>query len=435
MEIEWNNPNSIRSRYILLDLSGFDGQYIYEAKGEISLPAELQTFSEYGLPWIDKSILRAYERPRIFSLLAANMESGGFLPEIEDFLKRSCPFELGMWQMILYCSGLYENAYRPYQSTKNLFLYDVNKEERKQLICIDQDFLVAASSVIHNIIFAQSPKPTVFIRHFLRNVLQGDEKLDRFLSVSKFRRALHRTSPDNIDKLNSIFRLNNSNIKDLRNLYDIGISNDIKEEVVTVVNRINKTSWTDDHLLWRFIRSIVFHFTAGHELGHIAYSRSRETALHKQFIETIKNNTNLLEYDVLEECFCDFIAIHNCFHQAKVFQIPPLLVVVCILTAWFLAVKPSTDLSASSIHGKRLMSVYSSCISFIEREDRERFFGQFSSLVSMMAPGIACICDFLRIVAEVNLLLNPSDECRVRTLNKPGDSVMTLELVPFHGAS
>jgi hypothetical protein len=211
MEIDYKDGAAVRARYIGLNISSRAfARKLSDITGSSTFPGEVITFTELGMSWVDRSILREYDRPRIFSHDAANLENGGLLPEVENFCKATDLLKLGRWQSVLYRSGLYENTYRPYRSSASTF--GLNEEwfnSEEQLICIDQDFLVAAYAAVTVLIFGSQRHPHGALLGFLNSIAElpiRETKLPLHSFRKRLKKSLGILSQKNIE-IDPIFSL------------------------------------------------------------------------------------------------------------------------------------------------------------------------------------------------------------------------------------
>jgi hypothetical protein len=74
----------------------------------------------------------------------------------------------------------------------------------------------------------------------------------------------------------------------------------------------------------RYCLSVVIHFVLGHEFGHYCYAdRDGSFEEMRKLAREFAGTGSGVDERVLEEVFCDLMALENCLFQLQEFRIPP----------------------------------------------------------------------------------------------------------------
>jgi hypothetical protein len=171
---------------------------------------------------------------------------------------------------------------------------------------------------------------------------------------------------------------------------------------------------------------MIFHFVIGHELGHVSFSKHYSDPSFQKTLEYIKSICRCTEKDEIEECYCDWIGTANCMYQARPERVPTLLVVLSSYAAWLMANVRSSGKRAMALSNGRRRSMHDAWCALAPSADKEHITTDFNHFSAIMSPCFYILAERLERMAEVNVLLNPEDEDRTRSLNRPGDHVATI---------
>jgi hypothetical protein len=421
MRLNFDNPNEIRARYIGLELAkGSHAQRFYDRTGSAIVSPNLQTFSELGMPWIDRGILRSYSRPRIFTVMAASLEHGEFFPEVESFLQTTAILGIGRWQAILYRSGAYENTYRSYSNSKALFGAS-NEWLEHQTVCIDQDFLIAVQSAAETLIFGIDDSADIAFRRFVCCLLELPSSMPR-VNTSTVRNTLKELlaflKTDSQFSLDELFLLSEDEVGYLESAFELQRAQEIRQRIQEPISSMRPSKDEQRALLSVWVRSLVFHFVIGHELGHISFATKKEHPDLKEVLAYLQSITGNSSQGDIEECYCDYIGAANCMHQSRACGIPFLLCVLITYVAWLTAnAKLVGGASKVSLEARR-RALYHAWLRGEPIDEKGFFASAFNDISSLLSSAFFVVTNKMKLVSRLNILLNPNDEDRTRSLNQ-----------------
>lgn len=330
------------------------GLHLHNSHSSVLLPgvSPTATWTEMGAPWIDRAILgnSKFAEAKIFSWSTSEMELGGFLPEIEAFLRQVDPARLTAWQMVLVTSGALKGVCTRYTSTEEFL--DTAPEWRTfdvWMICIDHDFLYDTLSLFAALPLGEQGSLESTLGHLLRLLVHWprevlpDPDVPHVDVPARLRSWLIQISPSAADLVDAVMDTSHSDrllldellrVRDspaTRGLYDLpphgGSSSDKQRSIL---------------LQWS--KSMMFHFIAGHELGHFLVANRQESPVVLELYDYISGNVLKGQPQPprsIDESCCDFFGSGNSILQASRFGVPMRLAISAIDWAWVFAATQS----------------------------------------------------------------------------------------------
>ena len=119
-------------------------------------------------------------------------------------------------------------------------------------------------------------------------------------------------------------------------------------ELRTFLMQTNDRAQIDEQA-WRYCQSVTIHFLMGHEFGHYCYRFGRDPYIEslRSFARQLVVSLAKADDGLVEEVFCDTIAMENCLFQLEYFGVPPNFTIFSSL--WLLEL-----ISQSLLRGKAI---------------------------------------------------------------------------------
>ncbi|MBY4616147.1 hypothetical protein [Rhizobium redzepovicii] len=352
--------DSLRKRYIGAEpLSGaaagrwksrFAGLHLYDATGEVLLRDALPTatWTEIGVPWIDRAILGSskFEGAKIYTWFQFTRELGGFAPEIDFFLRSRDLASRGGWQIILLRSGALKAVCTKYTTTEELL--SGSPEWRKfeaWIICLDHDFLYDSLALFAAFPLGLSDRLEAALGHLLRlmvywpkgkypEVSLHDEDVPGYL-----RNCLASKSEIAASLVDTFVTCTDSERSCLETLLKIRSTKEFLDLYGSVGGTGPEFEKRRSYLL-QASKSMMFHFLAGHELGHYLTDNRKEitnaAAMYK-WVDTDVLKGKARPRRTVDECCSDIYGVLNCTTQAARFELPVTLAVSAVDWIWLFA--------------------------------------------------------------------------------------------------
>ncbi len=430
--VDFNNIASIKDRYIGGHLGAECGELLIVDGGSVgTIPKSniASTFTELGLPWIDRAILRRYDRGRIFTLFHASAQLGAFYPDLASFIRSNSLIPDENWQCVVYKSGTLENSYLKYIGTPLLFKdYPEWSAGDKHIVCLDYDFQFLLMAIIAVFLIGITRNPKVSLRRFLCYMTQWpSERRGTIRRHSHVRRNLHdalrEKQPGSEELAHKACTINREELVALGVMELIRFRPEF--HFWQELGNGSFTEWFNQCMpegnqreaLLNCARSLIFHFIAGHEIGHCAYAQKSRVPKTEQFVQSLRQSLYKLLPDTeitenaIEEAFCDIIGARNCAERAHSVGAPASFTVLIVTLIWLTASgESSVDQKAETVRLIRRVALDCALGNVGATQDSRNM------CEGLLNSGIKVIRDKLRIVDSINRILNPN----------PGDNFQTI---------
>ncbi|TBA50492.1 hypothetical protein [Rhizobium ruizarguesonis] len=412
----------------------FTGLHLYDATGDVLLRGVLPTatWTEIGIPWIDRAILGSsrFENAKIYTWFQSTWELGGFAPEIDFFLQSRALASKRGWQIIMLRSGALKAVCTKYTTSEQL-LCD-SPEWRKfeaWIICLDHDFLYDSLALFAAFPLGLSDRFEAALGHLLRlmvywpkgkypEISLPDEDVPGYL-----RNCLANKSETAASLVDRLVTCTDSERSCLETLLQIRSTKEFVDLYGSVCGTGPKFEEQRSYLL-QASKSMMFHFLAGHELGHYLTDNRKEIANAAKVYEWV--DTDVLKDKprpprTVDECCSDIYGALNCTTQAARFDVPVTLAVSAADWIWlFAATRAEVRADEEAVYWQMLknrrLSVYRQWRNWAS--DSENFAAMRSEdIFHLYHPALPHIRAKLDIIYKINAFLTGGDDPPRRLLS------------------